>query len=158
MTRRRRDPRAEALALTTSTEPRRRIARGTPPAAPPSGRRRRDPRAERAASSVQAGARLRYDRSGSGATLSQASTLETTTTGPAIRIVEDPAFLVLVVPDQPRGELTAHDRQLVAAGRVLADAGGGAVVVLAPDQATTTDFATAGADRLMKVDFELFTD
>jgi electron transfer flavoprotein alpha subunit len=159
MTRRRRDPRAEALALTTSTEPRRRIARGTPPAASPSGRRRRDPRAERAASSVQAGARLRYDRSGSGATLSQASTLEAAaSSGPAVRIVEDPAFLVLVVPDQPRGELTSHDRQLIAAGRVLADAGGGAVVVLAPDQATTTDFAEAGADRLIKVDFELFAD
>jgi electron transfer flavoprotein alpha subunit len=158
MTRRRRDPRAEALALTTSTEPRRRIARGTPPAASPSGRRRRDPRAERAASSVQAGARLRYDRSGSGTTLSQARTHETAPSGPAVRIVEDPAFLVLVVPDQPRGELTAHDRQLIAAGRVLADAGGGAVVVLAPDQATTTDFAEAGADRLIKVDFELFAD
>lgn len=159
MTRRRRDPRAEALALTTSTEPRRRIARGIPPAASPTGRRRRDPRAERAASSVQAGARLRYDRSGSGATLSQARTHETAArSGPAVRIVEDPAFLVLVVPDQPRGEMTAHDRQLVAAGRVLADGGGGAVVVLASDQATTTDFAEAGADRLIKVDFELFTD
>ncbi|GEO42691.1 electron transfer flavoprotein subunit alpha [Skermanella aerolata] len=158
MTRRRRDPRAEALALTTSTEPRRRIARGNPPAAPATNRRRRDPRAERAASSVQAGARLRYDRSGSAPSAQARSHEAAAPSGPAVRIVEDPAFLVLVVPDQPRGELTAHDRQLVAAGRVLADAGGGAVVVLAPDQATTTDFAEAGADRLIKVDFELFTD
>lgn len=158
MTRRRRDPRAEALALTTSTEPRRRIARGTPPAASPTGRRRRDPRAERAASSVQAGARLRFDRSGS-APSAQARAFEaTTSSGPTVRIVEDPAFLVLVVPDQPRGEMTAHDRQLIAAGRVLADAGGGAVVVLAPDRDTHVDLAEAGADRLIKVDFELFTD
>ena len=59
---------------------------------------------------------------------------------------------MLVVPDQPRGELTAHDRQLIAAGRILADAGGGAVVVLAPDRDTTTDLATAGADRLIKAE------
>ena len=55
---------------------------------------------------------------------------ENVAAGPTVRIIEDPAFLVLVVPDQPRGELTAHDRQLIAAGRILADAGGGAVVVL----------------------------
>ena len=131
MTRRRRDPRAETLALTTSTQPRRRIARGTP-APSPTGRRRRDPRAERAGASVQVGTRRRFDWSG--AALSQTQIRESVAAGPTVRIIEDPAFLVLVVPDQPRGELTAHDRQLIAAGRILADAGGGAVVVLAPDQ------------------------
>ena len=74
MTRRRRDPRAETLALTTSTQPRRRIARGTP-APPPTGRRRRDPRAERAGASVQVGTRRRFDWSG--AALSQSRIHET---------------------------------------------------------------------------------
>jgi electron transfer flavoprotein alpha subunit len=155
MTRRRRDPRAETLALTTATQPRRRITRGTPtPSA--TGRRRRDPRAERAGASVQVGARRRFDWSG--AALSQTQIRESVAAGPAIRIIEDPAFLVLVVPDQPRGELTSHDRQLIAAGRILADAGGGAVVVLTPDQDTHTDLATAGADRLIKVSSDLFAD
>jgi electron transfer flavoprotein alpha subunit len=155
MTRRRRDPRAETLALTTSTQPRRRIARGTPTtASTTTGRRRRDPRAERAGASVQVGSRRRFDWSG--AALSQTQIRETTAAGPAVRIIEDPAFLVLVVPDQPRGELTSHDRQLIAAGRILADAGGGAVAVLAPDRDATDDLATAGADRLIKVSSELF--
>jgi electron transfer flavoprotein alpha subunit len=155
MTRRRRDPRAETLALTTATQPRRRIARGTPtPSA--TGRRRRDPRAERAGASVQVGTRRRFDWSG--AALAQTQIRESVAAGPAIRIIEDPAFLVLVVPDQPRGELTSHDRQLIAAGRILADAGGGAVVVLTPDQDTHTDLATAGADRLIKVSSDLFAD
>jgi electron transfer flavoprotein alpha subunit len=155
MTRRRRDPRAETLALTTATQPRRRITRGTPtPSA--TGRRRRDPRAERAGASVQVGTRRRFDWSG--AALAQTQIRESVAAGPAIRIIEDPAFLVLVVPDQPRGELTSHDRQLIAAGRILADAGGGAVVVLTPDQDTHTDLATAGADRLIKVSSDLFAD
>jgi electron transfer flavoprotein alpha subunit len=155
MTRRRRDPRAETLALTTATQRRRRITRGTPtPSA--TGRRRRDPRAERAGASVQVGTRRRFDWSG--AALAQTQIRESVAAGPAIRIIEDPAFLVLVVPDQPRGELTSHDRQLIAAGRILADAGGGAVVVLTPDQDTHTDLATAGADRLIKVSSDLFAD
>jgi len=155
MTRRRRDPRAEALALTTSTQPRRRIARGTPTTASiTTGRRRRDPRAERAGASVQVGSRRRFDWSG--AALSQTQTRESVAAGPAVRIIEDPAFVVLVVPDQPRGELTSHDRQLIAASRILADAGGGAVAVLAPDRDATDDLATAGADRLIKVSSELF--
>ena len=155
MTRRRRDPRAETLALTTATQRRRRITRGTPtPSA--TGRRRRDPRAERAGASVQVGPRRRFDWSG--AALAQTQIRESVAAGPAIRIIEDPAFLVLVVPDQPCGELTSHDRQLIAAGRILADAGGGAVVVLTPDQDTHTDLATAGADRLIKVSSDLFAD
>jgi electron transfer flavoprotein alpha subunit len=162
MTRRRRDPRAETLALTTATQPRRRIARGIPvPAPSPTGRRRRDPRTERAGASVQIGTRRRFDWSGATLSQTQAEARETAA-GPTIRIIEDPAFLVFVVPDQPRGELTAHDRQLIAAGRILADAGGGAVAVLAPDRDPTPntpdDLATAGADRLIKVDYELFTD
>jgi electron transfer flavoprotein alpha subunit len=156
MTRRRRDPRAETQALTTSTQPRRRITRGTPIPSP-TNRRRRDPRAERATASIQIGTRRRFDWSG--VIQSAAGSPETAAAaGPTVRIIEDLAFLVLVVPDQPRGELTAHDRQLIAAGRILADAGGGAVAVLTPDRETTPDdLATAGADRLIKADPDLFT-
>jgi electron transfer flavoprotein alpha subunit len=122
MTRRRRDPRAETLALTTATQPRRRIARGIPvPAPSPTGRRRRDPRTERAGASVQIGTRRRFDWSGATLSQTQAEARETAA-GPTIRIIEDPAFLVFVVPDQPRGELTAHDRQLIAAGRIRSGA------------------------------------
>ncbi|UEM03149.1 electron transfer flavoprotein subunit alpha/FixB family protein [Skermanella rosea] len=152
MTRKRRDPRAELLALTVSEQPRRRIARGAVPA--PGGRRRRDPRAERAGAAVQVGARRRFDWSGAAlAHPGQQGRLETAAAaGPSVRIIDDPAFLVLVVLDQPDGEITDHDRQVIAAGRVLADAGGGAVVALA----AAPDLGAAGIDRVMKVDFELF--
>ncbi|EWY42677.1 electron transfer flavoprotein subunit alpha [Skermanella stibiiresistens SB22] len=158
----RRDPRAELRAQTLSDQPRRRIARGAAPTAPASGGRRRDPRAERAAAAIQVGARRRFDWSGAAlahqAHQGRAETIGET--GPAIRVIDDPAFLVLVVLDQPDGEITAHDRQLIAAGRILADAGGGAgggaVVALAADAPATSGLDAAGADRVLKVDFELF--
>lgn len=156
MTRKRRDPRAELLALTVSGQPRRRIARGAAPA--PGGRRRRDPRAERAGAAVQAGARRRIDWSGAApAHPGQQGRLETAAAaGPSVRIIDEPAFLVLVVPDQPDGGITDHDRQVFAAGRILADAGGGAVVALSAGIEKGADLGSAGIDRVMKVDFELF--
>lgn len=156
MTRKRRDPRAELLALTVSEQPRRRIARGVAPA--PGGRRRRDPRAERAAAAVLVGARRRIDWSGAALALpGQQGRPETAAeAGPSVRIIDDPAFLVLVVLDQPDGRMTDHDRQVIAAGRILADAGGGAVAALSAGIDGEPDLGAAGIDRAMKVDFEPF--
>jgi electron transfer flavoprotein alpha subunit len=72
---------------------------------------------------------------------------------PAIRIVAEPAFLVLAVVDQPGGALSEHDRQLIAAARQFADAGSGAVVVLAIG--TIDGLAEAGADRAMALPADL---
>ena len=153
MTRRRRDPRAETLALTTSATPPPHRARHSHPIShqPPPPR----PRSERAGASVQVGTRRRFDWSG--AALSKPRSPKASPAGPTVRIIEDPAFLVLVVPDQPRGELTSHDRQLIAAGRILADAGGRRH---SPGTRPRRHRRPCHrrADRLIKADFELFTD
>ena len=63
-------------------------------------------------------------------------------------LVENPACLILVVPDLDDGRLTSHDRDLLGAARLLADAAKGAVVALVP-AGCSEDFAAAGADRLL---------
>ena len=65
---------------------------------------------------------------------------------PGVRVVETPAFLVLAVADGANGRLSPHDRQVLGAARVLADAGGGAVVLLAPE--LDEPAGPAGADRV----------
>jgi electron transfer flavoprotein alpha subunit len=124
----RRDPRAERMG-------------SAPPAVPqaetiaPSGRIRRDPRAPRAALRKEAQPAARV------------SDL------PRV-VIDDPAFYVLAVPDLEDGRLSSLDRDLLGAARLLADAGRGAVVLLAPQsarQSAREDFAAAGADRLLSV-------
>jgi electron transfer flavoprotein alpha subunit len=69
-----------------------------------------------------------------------------------LTVIDDPAYLVLVVPDLPRGEPSAHDRDVLGAARLLADAGGGAVAALAFGDAADLD--TAGADRVIACDVQ----
>jgi electron transfer flavoprotein alpha subunit len=151
MIRRRRDPRAEITGQTVALSPRRRLMRGITPV-PATPRLRRDPRAETAALTLQAGTRRRIDRSRSGAPLSpamgQAAPIPAV---PTIRIIDEPAFLVLVVPDQTDGTLSDHDRQVIAAGRLLADAGGAVVALTTADETATDDSGSAGADRVMSL-------
>ncbi len=162
MSRPRRDPRAEAA--------RRIVAGGSRPrstieaaAATASGRPRRDPRADLAALVVPA-VRRRLDRSlaaggvaagdgGAGqggasaavAAVAGASAGSAAARVPAVRTIAAPSCLVLVVPDLPAGRPSAHDRQLLGAARLLADAAGGAVVVLAEGG----DWGPLGADRVL---------
>ena len=63
-----------------------------------------------------------------------------------VRVVTTPAFLVLAVADGTSGRLSPHDRQVLGAARVLADAGFGAVVLLAPPLHEPA--GPPGADRL----------
>jgi len=120
--RRRRDPREER-------NKRRHVAAP----AEPSGARR-DPRAERAA------------RRGLTSAPAPRATVEAATeTG--IRIIDAPAFYLLVLADMPDGRLSPHDRDVLGAARGLADSDGGAVVVLTPR--TIDDLGTAGADRVV---------
>ena len=150
----RRDPRAEREARLVPDAQRRRFALVALPS-PPSGRPRRDPRDRRIAATGWAPLRPRIDWYGGLPT--QASNpaqrdIEASA-APAIRIIAEPAFLVLVVVDQPGGSLSEHDRQLTAAARQLADAGSGAVVVLAIG--TIDGLAEAGADRAMVLPADL---
>ncbi|MCX8254100.1 MAG: electron transfer flavoprotein subunit alpha/FixB family protein, partial [Beijerinckiaceae bacterium] len=116
-------------------------------APPPSRRPRRDPRAERAARRVEAGkprfdAALEVDRAMPPPSAGPA-TVNAPREKPAPIILAEPAFVVLVVPDMANGTLTAHDRELMGAARVLAGESA-AVIVLAGD---CPDLDVAGADR-----------
>lgn len=148
MTRSRRDPRAERLDREVAGGSRRRFVLEAPASSETGGRPRRDPRAERAAALVRLDPRPRLDRSRSGApggTLQATAAPSAAPAAPAVRVVENPAFFVLVLPDAPGGRLAPHDRQLLGAARLIADAAGGAVVLA--DASVTEEAAGAGADR-----------
>ena len=105
----------------------------------PSGRVRRDPRAER-----------RAPRSHVSPPVER---VPATVPAPKVKIIDDPACLVLVVPDLENGTLDSHDRDVMGAARILADALGGAVLLLAclaPD-APGEDYGATGADRVIRV-------
>lgn len=150
MSRLRRDPRAERArrqAPQGTTRPRFDIA-----AKPASARLRRDPRKERDAAIVPGTARLRLDRQQTTrATVPVASTPAgpAPVAAPSVKIVEAPAFWILVVADPGVGGLTVHDRQTLGAARRLAGAEGG--VALLADRAFP-DAGGAGADRLIVVE------
>ena len=95
---------------------------------------RRDPRAER--------------------TRARRRTAEPAAEAP-LKTIGDPACLVFAVPDLADGTLSSHDRDMLGAARLLADAQSGAVVVVAI--AGEDDFAAAGADRLIEVRGDAFT-
>lgn len=147
MSRTRRDPRAERAAHRVDSAARPRFDLANTPAT--STRLRRDPRAEERLTLVPGTLRRRLDRTqrvaATGAAARPAEPV--VETGPQLKIIAEPTFLVAVTPDAPGGRLTPHDRQLFGAARLLADAGGGAVLALvetAPD-----DLAVAGADRVL---------
>ena len=140
----RRDPRAEIAALVVPA-PRRRIDRSLAAGV-----------AAAAASAVSgAGLGVHGLASGAaaaatdrvGAAAASSSSAAAAVASPAVRTIVAPACLVLVVPDAPGGRAGAHDRQLLGAARLLADAGGGAVVVLADGGA----WGGAGADRVLSL-------
>lgn len=99
----------------------------------PPRRVRRDPRAERSARAQGQG-----PTEGAGATAAPVAG--------QVRIIDDPAFVVLVVVDGAAGRLSAHDRDALGAARVLAGAEG---AVLALGWAEGPDYGAAGADRLV---------
>ncbi|WP_256478527.1 electron transfer flavoprotein subunit alpha/FixB family protein [Notoacmeibacter sp. MSK16QG-6] len=68
---------------------------------------------------------------------------------PQIRIIETPAFHVVVVVDAEKGRLSRFDRQLIGAARLFADAGEGNGAVIAVVPASTDDLGEAGADRVV---------
>ena len=121
---RRRDPRAERVG-------RRRTESDAPDMSPGA---RRDPRAERDA------------RRGL-VNVPVARAVGAAPTQAAVTIVEAPAFHILVLADLPDGRLSSHDRDVLGAARALADKGGGAVAVLAPQ--ASGDLGEAGADRVV---------
>ncbi|CAO3433329.1 electron transfer flavoprotein subunit alpha/FixB family protein [Azospirillum endophyticum] len=145
-TRRRVDPRAERAARTVLAGTRPRLLRQ--PAAAISNDRRRDPRAIREAALVQRQPRRRYDWTRDEASAGTAAAVGVfAPSAPAIplQVIAEPAYLVLAMLDRPGGEVSEHDRQVIAAARLLADAGGGAVVTVSTGSGEA--LAEAGSDR-----------
>ncbi|MBP2305300.1 electron transfer flavoprotein subunit alpha/FixB family protein [Azospirillum melinis] len=144
--RRRVDPRAERAARTVLTGQRPRLLRQ--PVAAAVNERRRDPRALRAAALIQSQPRPRYDWTRDAASAGTAAAVGiAVATVPAIplQVIVEPAYLVLAMLDRPGGEVSEHDRQVIAAARLLADAGGGAVVTVCTGSGEA--LAEAGSDR-----------
>jgi electron transfer flavoprotein alpha subunit len=118
--------------------------------------RRNDPRAERQMRDPRSG-RIRIDRSHPRADVPAAAPLRggvaSQSPEPSRQLrqvtIEAPRSIVIAVPDLERGRLTALDRDLIGAARVLADAGHGAVVVVVPS-ACADDLGCAGADRVVR--------
>ncbi|MCH4094973.1 MAG: FAD-binding protein [Acetobacter peroxydans] len=111
--------------------------------------RRRDPRAERARQTVPGAAGRRRMIRGS-ARPGQAAAVSAVSAPRTIR-VEDPAMLVLAVPDFEEMRLSRFDRQILGAARLVADGRKGAVGVLCPADLPEDQRAAlsqAGADRL----------
>jgi electron transfer flavoprotein alpha subunit len=129
----------------------------------PNGRIRRDPRAERlgiqppqaaAAEAVGPSGRIRRDpraaRGPGRAAPAMPPAEPPQPTLPRRAAVENPSCVVLAIPDLEDGRLDSHDRDLLGAARLLADAGNGNVVALVPEGASA-DFAACGADFLLPV-------
>jgi electron transfer flavoprotein alpha subunit len=71
--------------------------------------------------------------------------------GPAIRVIDTPACLILAIPDLEDGRLSAHDRDMLGAARGLADSLSGAVVALACMASAEPIEDFGAADRLLPV-------
>ena len=147
----RRDPRAEL-------ERRRKRPAPPEPASAPEAtttRLRRDPRAERAQRRLGAEAPPTSQPSSAQRGRAASVSERVGASGPeavrALRIIDAPTCLILAIPDLEDGRLTAHDRDLLGAARLLADALGGAVAALAclAPTAPSEDFGAAGVDRLL---------
>lgn len=148
MTRPRRDPRADRA--TQRVAPR---DAGDRPRFDRSARRtgvrpRRDPRAERQGRRVAGYARPRFDvsRQDRSAVPVAVQAARPAQAAPTVLTVENPAFLVVAVPNCAGGRLSTHDRQLLGAARVLA--GRDRAVVLLAD-GDCAGCGAAGAHRLL---------
>lgn len=144
--RRRVDPRAERTARTILTGQRPRLLRQ--PVAAAVNERRRDPRALRVAALVQSQPRPRYDWTRDASSAGTTAVVGVAVAAvPAIplQVIAEPAYLVLAMLDRPGGEVGDHDRQVIAAARLLADTGGGAVVTVCTGSGEA--LAEAGSDR-----------
>ncbi|MBK1842737.1 electron transfer flavoprotein subunit alpha/FixB family protein [Azospirillum sp. YIM B02556] len=155
-TRRRVDPRAERAARTVLAGSRPRLLR-QPAANAVVNERRRDPRAVHEAALVQRQPRPRYDwtrDTASAGTPSAAGVFVAAVPAIPLQVIAEPAYLVLAMLDRPGGEVSEHDRQVIAAARLLADGGsdgggsgngGGAVVTVSTGSGEA--LAEAGSDR-----------
>ncbi len=114
-----------------------------------SGRPRRDPWVRQIAQFRAPSGRWRYDPLRTPDTSDDGDLAHPKLNESPLRIVEDPDFYVAVMLEGTRDTLTQTERELLGAGRMLADAGKGAVIAIC--QSGSTDASEAGADRVMNL-------
>ncbi|WP_027966234.1 electron transfer flavoprotein subunit alpha/FixB family protein [Halomonas halocynthiae] len=74
-----------------------------------------------------------------------------------LRIIEQPSFYIVVVPDMVNGRLSSHDKDLLGLANTLAG-DEGAVVAVVFQAHKEGGFDTAGVDRLLHLQGEAFAD
>lgn len=157
----RRDPRAEQARRRARPAPTE--AEVTPSARPEAtARSRKDPHARRVGSGAKGRKRVLRGAPEIGATgvrATGAGAMAASSAQPAaedqpVRI-DEPAFLVAVVPDLVAGRLSAHDRDLLGAAGALAGDGGGAVLVVL-FEGCRDGLGAAGVDRVIRFRGESF--
>jgi electron transfer flavoprotein alpha subunit len=97
----------------------------------------------------------RIDRSGAQQGGSQKRTTASTVVQLPLHVIEQPAFYIAVVPDMIGGRLSAHDKDLLGLANKLAGTDGAVVAVVFGEHKESA-FDTAGVDRLLHIDGELF--
>ena len=168
MSRERKDPRSARMEhQVASVGSRPRLDLGRPGSRSSSGRKRRDPWLEWSASLAEEtdAGRKRYDRSQRQMSRVDAArfvrtrdTIDATDISPgqpALRVIDEPAFLVFAVVEAPGSRLSRFDRQVLGGARLLADAadGNGAVVAIVSGavEGFGEGLAGAGADRVVSL-------
>ena len=96
----------------------------------------------------------RIDRSGASQSMGTKRTAAAEVQLPLHRVAE-PAFYVSVVPDMVGGRLSSHDRDLLGLAHQMAGEGGAVLAVVFGEHKETT-FDTAGVDRLLVLDSDIF--
>jgi len=113
------------------------------------GRPRRDPWQRRLARVHAPSGRWRYDPQQNSGTYHQAAENPPEPKNLPLHTVEDPRFYVAVLLVEACTSLTQQERDLLGAGRMLADPGGGAVIAIGHPE--LPDTSEAGADRVIRV-------
>jgi len=97
----------------------------------------------------------RIDRSGAQQGGSQKRSAASTVVQLPLHVIEQPAFHIAVVPDMVGGRLSAHDKDLLGLANKLAGSEGAVVAVVFGEHKESA-FDTAGVDRLLHIEGELF--
>ncbi|GGJ83125.1 electron transfer flavoprotein subunit alpha [Pseudomonas matsuisoli] len=145
----RRDPRAEWIArnrlhpLHAAMQPQQTQWMG------PNGLIRKNPHALASGFIGPAGIK-RIDRSGAqqGTGKRQSTSVEVQS---PLHVVEQPAFIIAVVPDMVGGRLGSHDKDVLGLARGLAGQDGAVMAVIFGEHKEQS-FDTAGVDRLLQID------
>jgi len=97
----------------------------------------------------------RIDRSGAQQGGSSKRTTASAVVQLPLQVIEQPAFYIAVVPDMIGGRLSSHDKDLLGLANKLAGSDGAVVAVVFGEHKESA-FDSAGVDRLLHIEGELY--